>query len=68
MREAVEPGAYGQGQIRQRHHMKILHISDLHYHESSDAWALLKEAASALGEGRSKEKSQRVRNKVNQCR
>jgi DNA repair exonuclease SbcCD nuclease subunit len=48
--------------------MKILHISDLHYHESSDAWALLKEAASALGEGRSKEKSQRVRNKVNQCR
>ncbi len=25
--------------------MKILHISDLHYRESSDVWALLKEAA-----------------------
>jgi len=25
--------------------MKILHISDLHYRESSDVWTLLKEAA-----------------------
>src|SRR5947209_14831915 len=30
---------------RKRHTMKILHISDLHYRESSDVWTLLKEAA-----------------------